>query len=157
MMDPGKLIVAWACHARRGKTHNLQYLSLDRCCPPCEDTNCSEQIKLISTKILEVIADFPPPRFKDREGPNTRQAVTDLSVRVLTREAGMAIFIALKRPGPPAKEVLVNLDEILMVQPGQGSGSAILFGREHLVSFEEDVPTVIRRIQTGPYIRTDHA
>jgi hypothetical protein len=70
-------------------------------------------------------------------------------------ESEMAIFIALKRPGPPAKEVLVNLDQILMVQQGQGSGSAILFGREHLVSFEEDVPTVIRRIQTGPYIRTD--
>ena len=66
----------------------------------------------------------------------------------------MAVFIALKRPGPPAKEVLVNLDQILMVQQGQGSGSAILFGREHLVSFEEDVPTVIRRIQTGPYIQT---
>ena len=54
-----------------------------------------------------------------------------------------------------AKEVLVNLDQILMVQQGQGTGSAILFGREHLVSFEEDVPTVIRRIQSGPYIRTD--
>ena len=51
----------------------------------------------------------------------------------------------------------MNLDNILMVQPGQGSGSAILFGREHLISFEEDVPTVIRRIQTGPYIRTDQA
>ena len=71
------------------------------------------------------------------------------------RGSEMAVFIALKRPGPPAKEVLVNLDQILMVQQGQGSGSAILFGREHLVSFEEDVPTVIRRIQTGPYIRTD--
>jgi hypothetical protein len=71
--------------------------------------------------------------------------------------AQMAIFIALKRPGPPAREVLVNLDQILMVQPGQGSGSAILFGREHSVSFEEDVPTVIRRIQTGPYIRLDQA
>ena len=59
----------------------------------------------------------------------------------------MPTFIALKRPGPPAREVLVNLDQILMVQPGQGSGSAILFGREHQVSFEEDVPTVIRRIQ----------
>jgi hypothetical protein len=67
----------------------------------------------------------------------------------------MATFIALKRPGPPAREVLVNLDQILMVQPGQGSGSAILFGREHQVSFEEDVPTVLRRIQNGPYIRTD--
>jgi hypothetical protein len=66
---------------------------------------------------------------------------------------GMAIFIALKRPGPPAREVLVNLDQIMMVQPGQGSGSAIMFGREHLVTFEEDVPTVLRRIQTGPYIR----
>jgi hypothetical protein len=63
----------------------------------------------------------------------------------------------LKRPGPRAREVLVNLDQILMVQPGQGSGSAILFGREHSVSFEEDVPTVIRRIQTGPYIRSDQA
>lgn len=51
----------------------------------------------------------------------------------------------------------MNLDNILMVQPGQGSGSAILFGREHLVSVEEDVATVLRRIQTGPYIRTDPA
>jgi hypothetical protein len=65
----------------------------------------------------------------------------------------MAVFIVLKRPGPPTREVLVNLDQIMMVQPGQGSGSAILFGREHLVSFEEDVATVIRRIQTGPYIQ----
>jgi hypothetical protein len=69
----------------------------------------------------------------------------------------MAIFIALKRPGPPAREVLVNLDQILMVQPGQGSGSAILFGREHLVTFEEDVPTVLRRIQSGPYVKTRQA
>jgi hypothetical protein len=68
----------------------------------------------------------------------------------------MAIFIVLKRPGPPTREVLVNLDEIIMVQPGQGSsGSAILFGREHLVSFEEDFATVIRRIQAGPYIKID--
>ena len=65
----------------------------------------------------------------------------------------MPTFIVLKRPGPPAREVLVNLDEILMVQPGQGTGSAILFGREHLVPFEEDFATVIRRIQNGPYIR----
>jgi hypothetical protein len=64
----------------------------------------------------------------------------------------MAIFIVLKRPGPPSREVLVSLDQILMVQPGQGTGSAILFGREHVVSFEEDFATVIRRIQTGPYI-----
>ena len=71
--------------------------------------------------------------------------------------ATMAIFIALKRPGPPAREVLVNIDQILMVQPGQGSGSAILFGREHLVTFEEDVPTVLRRIQTGPYIQAGQA
>ncbi len=69
----------------------------------------------------------------------------------------MATFIVLKRPGPPAREVLVNLDEILMVQPGQGAGSAILFGREHLVSFEEDFATVICRIQNGPYIQTDPA
>jgi hypothetical protein len=69
--------------------------------------------------------------------------------------AKMAVFIALKRPGPPTKQVLINVDQILMVQPGQGSGSAILFGREHLVAFEEDVPTVIRRIQVGPYIRDD--
>ena len=69
----------------------------------------------------------------------------------------MAVFIVLKRPGPPTREVLVNLDEILMVQPGQGTGSATLFGREHLVSFEEDFATVIRRIQTGPYIKPDHA
>lgn len=69
----------------------------------------------------------------------------------------MAIFIVLKRPGPPTREVLVNLDEILMVQPGQGTGSAILFGREHLVSFEEDFATVIRRIQNGPYVETGRA
>ncbi len=67
----------------------------------------------------------------------------------------MAAFIVLKRPGPPSREVLVNLDQILMVQPGQNSGSAILFGKEHLVNFEEDLPTVIRRIQAGPFIRTD--
>ena len=66
----------------------------------------------------------------------------------------MATFIVLKRPGPPAREVLVNLDQILMVQPGQGTGSAILFGREHLVPFEEDFPTVIRRIQNGPFIHS---
>ena len=71
-------------------------------------------------------------------------------------EARMAIFIVLKRPGPPTREVLVNLDEILMVQPGQGTGSAILFGREHLISFEEDFATVIRRIQTGPYVQANH-
>jgi hypothetical protein len=69
----------------------------------------------------------------------------------------MATFIVLKRPGPPTREVLVNLDQILMVQPGQGTGSAVLFGREHLVSFEEDVATVLRRIQTGPYIQTSQA
>jgi hypothetical protein len=66
----------------------------------------------------------------------------------------MAIFVVLKRPGPPTREVLVNVDEILMVLPGQGTGSAILFGREHLISFEEDFATVIRRIQTGPYVQT---
>jgi hypothetical protein len=65
----------------------------------------------------------------------------------------MAVFIVLKRPGPPSREVLVNLDEILMVQPGQNSGSSILFGKEHLVNFEEDLATVIRRIQAGPFIR----
>ena len=70
----------------------------------------------------------------------------------------MATFIVLKRPGPPTREVLVNLNEIIMVQPGQGTGrSAILFGQEYLVSFEEDFATVIRRIQTGPYVETGHA
>jgi hypothetical protein len=72
----------------------------------------------------------------------------------LEHEDKMPVFIVLKRPGPPTREVLVNLDQILMVQPGQGTGSAILFGREHLVSFEEDFATVIRRIQAGPYIQT---
>ena len=67
----------------------------------------------------------------------------------------MADFIVLKRPGPPSREVLVNLDAILMVQPGQSSGSAILFGKDHLVNFEEDLPTVIRRIQAGPYVRPE--
>ena len=59
----------------------------------------------------------------------------------------MADFIVLKRPGPPSREVLVNLDEILMVLPGQSSGSAVLFGKDHLVNFEVDFATVIRRIQ----------
>lgn len=55
-------------------------------------------------------------------------------------------------------QVLVNLDQILMVQPGQGTGgSAILFDREHLVTFEEDFATVIRRIQNGPYIEPGRA
>jgi hypothetical protein len=77
---------------------------------------------------------------------------------MVLKESGMATFIVLKRPGPPTREVLVNLNEIIMVQPGQGAGgSAILFGREHLVSFEEDFATVIRRIQTGPYVETGHA
>lgn len=64
----------------------------------------------------------------------------------------MAIFIVLKRPGPPTREVLVNVAEILTVQPGQGTGSSILFGKDHSVNFEEDVATVIRRIQSGPFI-----
>jgi hypothetical protein len=76
----------------------------------------------------------------------------------LPKESGMANFIVLKRPGPPSREVLVNLDQILMVQPGQGTGgSAILFDREHLVTFEEDFATVIRRIQNGPYIEPGRA
>ncbi len=69
----------------------------------------------------------------------------------------MAEFIVLKRPGPPSREVLVNLDQIVMVQPGQSTGSAILFGKDHLVNFEEDLPTVIRRIQAGPYVRIDRS
>lgn len=66
----------------------------------------------------------------------------------------MARFIVLKRPGPPTREVLVNIDQILTVQPGQGTGSAILFGKDHSISFEEDVATVIRRIQSGPFIES---
>jgi hypothetical protein len=69
----------------------------------------------------------------------------------------VADFIVLKRPGPPSREVLVNLDQILMVQPGQSSGSAILFGKDHTVNFEEDVPTVIRRIQKGPFVKTEQS
>ncbi len=67
----------------------------------------------------------------------------------------MADFIVLKRPGPPSREVLVNLDQILMVVPGQSTGSAIMFGKDHLVNFEEDLPTVIRRIQTGSRVRSE--
>ena len=67
----------------------------------------------------------------------------------------MADFIVLKRPGPPSREVLVNLDQILMVVPGQSSGSAVMFGKDHLVNFEEDLPTVIRRIQTGSRVRPE--
>jgi hypothetical protein len=69
----------------------------------------------------------------------------------------VAVFIVLKRPGPPSREVLVNLDQVLMVMPGQSTGSAIMFGKDHLVNFEEDLPTVIRRIQTGPYVRPEHS
>jgi hypothetical protein len=67
----------------------------------------------------------------------------------------MAKFIVLKRPGPPTREVLVNIDQILTIQPGQGSGCSILFGKDHAVNFEEDVATVIRRIQSGPFIGSD--
>ena len=66
----------------------------------------------------------------------------------------MAKFIVLKRPGPPTREVLVNIAQILTVQPGQGTGSSVLFGKDHAVNFEEDVATVIRRIQSGPFIES---
>ena len=66
----------------------------------------------------------------------------------------MAKFIVLKRPGPPSREVLVNIAQILTVQPGQGTGSSLLFGKDHAVNFEEDVATVIRRIQSGPFIES---
>jgi len=42
-----------------------------------------------------------------------------------------------------------------MVVPGQSTGSAIMFGKDHLVNFEEDLPTVIRRIQTGSRVRSE--
>jgi hypothetical protein len=66
----------------------------------------------------------------------------------------MAKFIVLKRPGPPTREVLVNINQILTVQPGQGAGCSVLFGKDHAVNFEEDVATVIRRIQSGPFIES---
>ena len=66
----------------------------------------------------------------------------------------MTKFIVLKRPGPPTREVLVNITQILTVQPGQGTGSSVLFGKDHAVNFEEDVATVIRRIQSGPFIES---
>ena len=69
-------------------------------------------------------------------------------------QAPMAKFIVLKRPGPPTREVLVNIAQILTVQPGQGTGSSVLFGKDHAVNFEEDVATVIRRIQSGPFIES---
>jgi hypothetical protein len=50
--------------------------------------------------------------------------------------------------------VLVNITQILTVQPGQGAGSSVLFGKDHAVNFEEDVATVIRRIQSGPFIES---
>ncbi len=75
--------------------------------------------------------------------------------RGLLREDGpMAKFIVLKRPGPPTREVLVNIAQILTVQPGQGTGSSVLFGKDHAINFEEDVATVIRRIQSGPFIES---
>jgi len=40
-----------------------------------------------------------------------------------------------------------------MVQPGQGSGSAILLGWEHLVPVEDDVPTVLRRIRSRDFAK----
>jgi hypothetical protein len=68
--------------------------------------------------------------------------------------APMAKFIVLKRPGPPTREVLVNIAQIITVQPGQGTGCSVLFGKDHAVNFEEDVATVIRRIQSGPFIES---
>ena len=52
----------------------------------------------------------------------------------------MAKFIVLKRPGPPTREVLVNIAQILTVQPGQGTGCSVLFGKDHAVNFEETSP-----------------
>ena len=75
-------------------------------------------------------------------------------VHSLRRHVPMAKFIVLKRPGPPSREVLVNIAQILTVQPGQGTGSSLLFGKDHAINFEEDVATVIRRIQSGPFIES---
>ena len=44
--------------------------------------------------------------------------------------------------------------EILHSQPGQGAGCSVLFGKDHAINFEEDVATVIRRIQSGPFIES---
>jgi hypothetical protein len=135
----------------------------DVCCrkkeqQPCQPAGPSvnHPVILLPLLLCRAVAFFRDPRDAriDLHGEAFEQGIVR---RQPEGEARLAIFIALKRPGPPAREVLVNLDNILMVQPGQGSGSAILFGREHLVSFEEDVPTVLRRIQTGPYIRTAEA
>ncbi len=84
------------------------------------------------------------------ENPGLPRAAGAYSVRGIP----MAKFIVLKRPGPPTREVLVNIAQILTVQPGQGTGSSVLFGKDHAINFEEDVATVIRRIQSGPFIES---
>ena len=96
---------------------------------------------------------FPVTAFAREENQNQAYNGSRLTLASLappTRKRKMAAFIVLKRPGPPSREVLVNLDQILMVQPGQNTGSAILFGKEHLVNFEEDLPTVMRQSRPVP-------
>jgi hypothetical protein len=66
----------------------------------------------------------------------------------------MAIFIHLTRKGPPEREVLVNVDRILLVQPGQHGGTNLLFGNEHTITFVEEPETVHQRITGGPYVRS---
>ncbi|WP_262048459.1 hypothetical protein [Bradyrhizobium sp. Bra78] len=66
----------------------------------------------------------------------------------------MAVFIHLTRKGPPEREVLVNVDRILLVQAGQHGGSTILFGHEHTITFVEEPGAVHERIAAGPYVMT---
>jgi len=67
----------------------------------------------------------------------------------------MAIFIHLTRKGPPEREVLVNVDRILLVQAGQHGGTSIMFENEHAITFLEEQNFVNQRIANGPYVRTD--
>jgi hypothetical protein len=69
----------------------------------------------------------------------------------------MATFITLTRLGPPTRDVLVNVDRILLVQQNQAGGTVILFGSEHTVTFTDTVEEATHKIPYGPYVMNDHA
>jgi hypothetical protein len=70
----------------------------------------------------------------------------------------MATFITLTRMGPPTRDVLVNVDRMLLVQQSQApGGTVILFDSEHTITFADTLEETTRKIQHGPYVMNDHA
>jgi hypothetical protein len=74
----------------------------------------------------------------------------------------MATFITLTRLGPPIRDVLVNVDRILLVQQSnsaalfpvfeepevcqnQAGGTIILFGSEHTITFADTLEETTRK------------